>query len=465
MESEQNTKNKIFPFMALGSLIYAFWYTFCLYRNNSGITYPFFIGGTCFFFFFFLKKSGRTAKPLAIFDTVSLMLLGISTCCTSAAYLIVLNKWLILLLFLHLFLHSFYDDEEWDIFYYIGAATKTLFSSLAFLFQPIIDFSDFLKEKKNTQNSRSCILLPILIGIGIAVIMLPLILSLLCSADAVFYNMFSGVLQDMMHFYSLQKIFAILAMFLFAFLASYCIMTRLTHPNLSGSKKQRTYEPVIAITFTSIFSVIYVVFCLIQIVYLFAGLGTLPENYTYAQYAREGFFQLVFICLLNLAIVLLCIRLFQRHPALQILLSVISICTFVMIASSAYRMVLYISVYHLTILRVFVLWALLVISILMAGTIVYIYNDTFPFVKFCLVVITVLYLIFSFAHPDYWIAKYNMAHGDFSYTYALSLDAIPAFTDRTEAAYHYRMLSWNTPSSSLRNWNFSIWIAKKIAGQ
>ena len=462
MESEQNTKNKLFPFMALGSLIYAFWYTLCLYKNNSGITYPFFIGGTCFFFFFFLKKSGRTAKPFATFDTVSLMLLGISTCCTSATYLIVLNKWLILLLFLHLFLHSFYEDEEWDIFYYAGAAIKTLFSSITFLFQPMIDFSDFLKEKKGTQNTRFRILFPVLIGIGIAVIMLPLILSLLCSADAVFYNMFRGVLQDMMNFYSLQNIFAVLAMFLFAFLASYCIMTRLAHPNLSDSKKQRAYEPVIAITFTSIFSVIYVVFCLIQIVYLFAGLGTLPENYTYAQYAREGFFQLVFICLLNLAIVLLCIRLFQRHPALQILLSVISICTFVMIASSAYRMVLYISVYHLTILRVFVLWALLVISVLMAGTIVYIYNDAFPFVKFCLVSITVLYLIYSFAHPDYWIAKYNFAHEDYSYTYALSLDAIPAFTSKGVAAYHYQTMYPDNISSSPLKFNFARWYASRF---
>lgn len=465
MESAPKTKNELFPFMTLGSLIYAFWYTLCLYENKSGITYPFFIGGTCFFFFLFMKKCGHTAKPFAIFDTVSLMLLGLSTCCTSATYLVILNKWMILLLFLHLFLHSFYEDSNWDIFYYLGAAVKTLCSGITFLFRPITDLGDYMKENAKDQPSRRRILLPVLLGIGIALIMLPLILFLLCSADAVFYSMFSDALQNFLSGYAFQKAFALLAMFLFAFLAAYCLMTRLTHPDLTDSSERKTYEPVIAITFTSIFSVVYVLFCLIQMFYLFAGLGTLPDGYTYARYAREGFFQLVFICMLNLILVLLCIRLFKHHPALQVLLSVISVCTFVMIASSTYRMILYIHAYHLTVLRFFVLWVLLVLSVLMTGTIVAIYYDAFPFVKFFFASITILYLMFSFAHPDYWIAKYNIAHDDSSYTYELSLDAVPAFTDKDAAAHYYRILSPDTSSSSPLKWNFSVWLAGKTAGQ
>ena len=44
----QRKPNPLFPFMGIGSLIYAFFYTLFLYRNNSGLTYPFFVGGTCF---------------------------------------------------------------------------------------------------------------------------------------------------------------------------------------------------------------------------------------------------------------------------------------------------------------------------------------------------------------------------------------------------------------------------------
>ena len=42
--------NPLFPFMGIGSLLYALLYTICLYHNPSGISYPFYIGGTCLFF-------------------------------------------------------------------------------------------------------------------------------------------------------------------------------------------------------------------------------------------------------------------------------------------------------------------------------------------------------------------------------------------------------------------------------
>ncbi len=37
----QKTINPLFPFMGIGSLVYALLYTFFLYKNSSGITYPF----------------------------------------------------------------------------------------------------------------------------------------------------------------------------------------------------------------------------------------------------------------------------------------------------------------------------------------------------------------------------------------------------------------------------------------
>lgn len=98
-ETNQEKKNPLFPFIGIGSLIYAAFYTFCLYKNSSGITYPFFIGGTCFFFFFYLKKLRITAKKFSLFLTVSLILLGLSTCLTDSYVLITYNKMGIFFLF------------------------------------------------------------------------------------------------------------------------------------------------------------------------------------------------------------------------------------------------------------------------------------------------------------------------------------------------------------------------------
>lgn len=173
---------------------------------------------------------------------------------------------------------------------------------------------------------------------------------------------------------------------------------------------KRTAEPIIGITFTGLISLVYLVFCFIQIVYLFGGLGTLPENYTYARYAREGFFQLVFVCIINLALVLICNKRFRKNNILKGILIFISLCTYIMIASSTYRMILYIKAYHLTFLRVLVLWGLAVIFLLISGTLALIFRESFPMVKYCVITVTIAYLIFSFAHPDYWIARYNLSH-------------------------------------------------------
>ena len=54
---EMKRKEKRFQTFGIGSFLYALFYTFCLYHNTSGITYPFFAGGTLLFFGYFIKKS------------------------------------------------------------------------------------------------------------------------------------------------------------------------------------------------------------------------------------------------------------------------------------------------------------------------------------------------------------------------------------------------------------------------
>lgn len=447
MEPVKNKCNPLFPFMAAGSFIYAFFFTLFLYKNNSGITYPFFVGGTCLFFCFFLKKLGAAVKKFSVFIMVSLMLLGISTCMTDSWVLHTFNVMAIFCLFFYLFLHSLYEDKSWGLGKYFCVIINVVCSSLIYIFTPISDYIAYSKEKKETQNKPESKIKYIIFGILIALPLLFVIILLLGSADAVFGNMVDELFSFDYDFG--EHFFGICFLFLFAFIASYSVMYRLMIRNIAEeTPDKRIREPLIAITFTGLISVVYAVFCSIQIVYLFFGQGTLPENYTYADYAREGFFQLVFVCIINLSLVLLCRKYFRENKVLKGFLTFISLCTYIMIASSAYRMLLYIEVYYLTFLRVFVLWALVVIFLLMTGALIMIYKDSFPLTKYCVVVVTVFYLLFSFARPDYFIARYNLSHAltateirekkeeetyyetdcfkDFRYIRNLSMDAAPA---------------------------------------
>lgn len=100
--------------------------------------------------------------------------------------------------------------------------------------------------------------------------------------------------------------------------------------------------------------------------------------------------------------------LFREHPLLKAMMTIISGCTYIMIVSSAYRMILYVQNYHLTFLRILVLWTLAVLAVLLAGVIISVYRRSFPLFRYCVVVVTVCYIALAYAKPDARIAEYNL---------------------------------------------------------
>ena len=281
------------------------------------------------------------------------------------------------------------------------------------------------------------------------------------------------------------KLLRILLMLVFGFLSSYCGV-RYVQKHAADIKPSagKTAEPLIAIAFTAPIAVLYLLFSAIQIVYLFIGNMQLPAGVTYAEYARRGFFQLLFVCVLNLAAVLSIQSYFKENRVLKALLLAISGCTLIMTASSACRMLLYIRAYQLTFLRVSVLVALAVIALLMAGVIAKIVKPQFPLFRYGFVLAGAVYLVFAFSHVDYFIAAYNLTHTsweasgeetvDYSYLYTLSTDAAPAiekYAGKSGAA-DYRKQGWYQlyceaneealNETGLRTYNVSHAVAKQL---
>ena len=423
-----------FSFFGIGSLLYAIFFTFCLYKNTSGITYPFFVAGTLCYFFFSMQKLGVPYKKNSAFYLISIVLLGISNCLTNSSQLLIMNKCGIFLLALILMLHTMYTDSNWDFPKYFVAFFQVAGTAFSCLFRPFGDMVSYFDAQKKNKTGKKSYFIPVLIGIAITIPLLLVVIMLLSSADAVFNDIFSRLLESI----NFITVFSILFMTVVVFFCSYAMYAALCMKNVKEElTDHRTQEPVIAIIVTSALSVIYLIFSVIQILYLFIGNMHLPEGYTYSGYAREGFFQLLTVCFLNLVIVLICLYLFRENIVLKVILTIISGCTFVMILSSALRMLMYINRYNLTLLRILVLWALAVIFLLMAGVTVFIYKNGFPLFTYGMAVVTIFYIILSFAHPDYWIARYNLnpehldyldnydIHDNQKYLSTLSADAAP----------------------------------------
>ena len=219
----------------------------------------------------------------------------------------------------------------------------------------------------------------------------------------------------------------IMCILCYAFFSALCRY----QPEEETETRGKKCNPIVGITFTSVIAVIYLFYSVIQIIYLFIGQdGGIPAEITYAEYARSGFWELLFVSIINFLMVLVSIYLFQENKILKGILAIICMCTFIMIFSSAYRMWMYVDVYHLTFLRMFVLWFLGTLTLVMLGTILSIYKKKFPLFRYIMLVVGCCYIVFSLARPDYWIATYNIANtenmnmGELNYlVYSLSDDA------------------------------------------
>lgn len=474
-----------FSFFGIGSLLYGIFYAFCLYHNTSGITYPFFVIGTLCYFFFSVQKLGVPYKKDSIFYVISLVLLGISSCLTTSPQLLFMNKCGIFLLSFILMLHTMYNDKEWNLPKYFVAFFETIGTCFACIFRPFNDMISYFDAQKQDKTGKKSYFLPVLIGVAITFPLLAVITALLSSADIVFAKIIDRVITS----FNFTTIFELFFLILFIFFCSYAVYAALCMKNVQEEvKEQRKWEPVIAIIFTAALSIVYLLFSVIQIMYLFIGNMQLPEGYTYSGYAREGFFQLLAVCIMNLLLVLICLHLFRENIVLKVILTVISGCTYIMILSSALRMIIYINRYNLTFLRIFVLWSLAVIFLLMAGVTIYIYIKRFPLFNYGLAIVAVFYIGLSFSHPDYWIARYNLnsAHLEYlneydvidstDYLCSLSSDAAPILLNKEKNPYLQQVSeSYITDAFSnyshniqrlseemhIRNFNFSVYTAEK----
>ena len=415
-----------FPVFGLTSFLYSIFFCFCIYKNAASYTSLLLCVATIAYFLFAFHKLEIASFKMRGFYILCICLLGLSNMLTMSGILIFLNYiGIVLLLFCFLIQH-FYDTKKWDFSKYTGALLKTIFNSFSRIDQPFKSLALYYKKNNKLKNSK---VVYVLLGLLISVPLLLIICPLLLSADIVFSDFADNLFSQLFKDFDLGTLFGIFYTTFAGIVFSHGNLIELCGKHINPeTKDKKTMEPIIAITFTSVLTVIYLCFSVIQIVYLFIGNMQLPSNYSYAEYAREGFFQLLFVCIINLILVLFCRSHYKDNKILKGILTIICGCTYIMIASSTMRMLMYIGSYHLTFLRVFVLLALLVLLLCLTGVVISIYKPQFPLFSYMLVVVSVCYIAFSLSRPDAYIASYNIRAGntDPYYTYNLSNDAVPA---------------------------------------
>lgn len=448
-----------FWFYGLISFLMGILYVFFLYENRAGITYPLFIAGANCGAVFIFRRMKITIKKESWFLIVVSVLLGVSTFRTGDDFIIFVNHIVNFLLMCVLILHQCYEDRNWGIGKYLEALWIYMVTCVRLVCYPVNHMYSFISRKRDERYKS---VLQGLLGVCIAVPLLSVLIVLLGQADMVFERMINRFFYS---FLNPATLFSVIVKALIATVVVYCMICSACVKNIKEDTVcRRTKEPMIAITCMGLVAVVYLLFSIIQISYVFKGEVMLSEGMTYSEFARQGFFQLVFVASLNYFMVLFCLKYFRKSRILNVMLIVISICTYVMIASAVCRMLLYIGNYDLTYMRVLVLWFLGTLAVLMVGVIAMIYRNNFPLFRYSLVIVSVFYLGFAWMKPDYVIAKYNAEHGagsqyeDMLYlTRNLSLDAAPiiAGMDIDESVFRYSIVD-NRDQLMSRYYNLKI---------
>ena len=496
---ERNNKLKDkFPIFFIGTVLNALIFAFCVYQNVSGLASCVYVLSGIAYVILCLKLMELPVKRGSIFYIVAIVLLGINSFYTDNGDIILLNRMVMLGLKAVFLFDNIFDTNKWQFSKYISATVNTGFMSIGEVIAPLEDTFEYLKSRKDKDNSK---IFYGLIGCVLAIPAMIVMLVLLSSADVVFEDLTLKIFGNI----DIEDMVGIGFLFGAMFLLTYCIMSYLGNRELDDKVGDtKTIEPLIVIPVTLLLTIIYVIFSWIQIAYLFVGEFKLPYGYTYAMYAREGFFQLLAVSIINLVIVLASMGYTKRSKVLKVILTVMSACTFIMIASSAVRMITYIRFYYLTFLRVFVLWSLLVLFVIFIGVIIYIYKESFPIFKYTVVVITCLYIGLAFSRPDYFIAKVNLSStdgkenefflggsfDDYGFLLDMSADAAPVVADWMEekgykyngeskhinkhyesnysieefADFYMLMIDEDTRDMGIRNFNVSRYKAKLLIG-
>jgi hypothetical protein len=159
--------------------------------------------------------------------------------------------------------------------------------------------------------------------------------------------------------------------------------------------------------------VVFVTYFITMAAYLFSAFGgELPTSYTYAQYARKGFFELCAVATINLALLAFTYLLARRQireypPFLRVLTGFISLCTSLLILTAMSKMLLYIGTYGLTRLRIYTLWFMVLLLLVFLVLLVW-HIKSFKLGRILVIIPLVCSLALFLTNTDGIIARYNV---------------------------------------------------------
>lgn len=353
---------------------------------------------------FYLKKQGVTLpKESWVYFSISLL--------SAASFAVFTNR--------HLAEYNFLFLTCVSVYWLLCAAGARMENSLGgHIFQDalegffIIPFTHFsVAVKSLTQRmKKQQKFLTVLISALIMAPVLYIVVSLLMRADGIFEYIVNSIT------FSFQKSIADTLLQIFISLPIGCYLFGLLYGSLHQKKKKTLSLPIFDIpaaaipTMLLLLAGVYLLFFITQtigIANVLQGGGT--GDFSYAEYARRGFFELCQAAAINLFF-FVAVRLLSKKEGrtATALLCLLGIETLLLISTAVFKMGLYIEVYGLTLRRVHATWFMFVLFFVFVLLIVSLYQKQINTVKWSVLFGSVAFLALCYCNVGGIIAQYNI---------------------------------------------------------
>lgn len=260
----------------------------------------------------------------------------------------------------------------------------------------------------NTKNKKA---VRALTGILCAVPVLCVVIPLLVSSDAAFEGLVSRLIPDLGSLAGQIFVTLIAAPFIIGFAVS----LKYRKDTVLNIRSPKGFDTAFLASFFGVLSLCYLVYLFSQTAYFFSAFsGLLPEGYefSYAEYARRGFFELCGIAGINLVLIFFMI-LFARKgekglPAvLKAAGTFIGVFTIAVVATALSKMFMYIDNYGMTVLRLDTSAFMIFLAAVFIAVIIRCYTDRVKVLQFALVAGGVVLAVLGAVNINAVAAKYN----------------------------------------------------------
>ncbi|WP_217586108.1 DUF4153 domain-containing protein [Lentibacillus saliphilus] len=387
-------RNIVFMIMCLGLGLLA---EQSFFHGYVGISFLVFITG--FYSVLFAKvRLSFTNRRIGLLLMGSIWLLAASFAVYDTVLFRQLNMLLIpTLIFVHVVTITSPNEIQWSKLSFITLLLKKLKEICIYAFSLIWTCGRWLLKGLGKEQTRT--IKHVVLGVAIGVPLFIGMTGLLMLADDQFQNVVVSLSTHIIGFNQLEVIVrTCLAVGLgLLFFALFQVLKRPETPRSLKRNNQSfdfSLNEVTALTILLILNAVYILFVIVQFKYFFGQ--SLQPGFTYASYARRGFFELISVTVVNLTLLVVFLKLVKQSTssfkiALRGMYVLLVTSSVIMLVSAFQRLLMYEAAYGFTVERLLAHIFMIFLMVIFAYTFIRIWIERLALLHFYLIVGLVFY--------------------------------------------------------------------------